>query len=81
MNFMGYDAGTVGNHDIEVGLKIYNRLVNEFDFPWLSANTINTTTQQPYFVPYTTFNVEGVKVAVLGLTTPAIPSWLRYGPK
>ncbi len=76
MNFMGYDAGTVGNHDIEVGPKIYNRLVNEFDFPWLSANTINTSTQQPYFVPYTTFNVEGVKVAVLGLTTPAIPSWL-----
>jgi 2',3'-cyclic-nucleotide 2'-phosphodiesterase/3'-nucleotidase len=76
MNYMRYDAATIGNHDIEVGPNIYNRLVNEFSFPWLSANTINLTTGQPYFKPYQIIERKGVKVAVLGLTTPGIPNWL-----
>ncbi len=76
MNYMRYDAATIGNHDIEVGPSIYNRLINEFSFPWLSANTINLTTGQPYFKPYQIIERKGVKVAVLGLTTPGIPNWL-----
>jgi len=76
MNFMGYDAAVVGNHDIEAGPSIYNRLVKEFDFPWLSANIINTKTKETYFHPYKVFDVSGVRIAVLGLTTPAIPKWL-----
>lgn len=76
MNYMRYDAATIGNHDIEVGPNIYNRLVNEFSFPWLSANTINLTTGQPYFKPYQIIERKGVKIAVLGLTTPGIPNWL-----
>jgi len=76
LNYMKYDAGSVGNHDIETGHPVYDRLKEEFDFPWLSANTIDTATGQPYFKPYTIIQRKGVKVAVLGLTTPHIPKWL-----
>jgi 2',3'-cyclic-nucleotide 2'-phosphodiesterase/3'-nucleotidase len=76
MNYMKYDAASVGNHDIETGHPVYDKIVKEFNFPWLSANTINTSTNQPYFKPYAIINRKGIKIAVLGLTTPAIPNWL-----
>jgi 2',3'-cyclic-nucleotide 2'-phosphodiesterase/3'-nucleotidase len=76
MNYMKYDAASVGNHDIETGHPVYDKIVKEFNFPWLSANTINTSTNQPYFKPYTIINKKGIKIAVLGLTTPSIPNWL-----
>jgi len=76
MNYMKYDAASVGNHDIETGHPVYDKIVKEFNFPWLSANTINTSTHQPYFKPYTIINRKGIKIAVLGLTTPSIPNWL-----
>lgn len=76
MNYMKYNAGSVGNHDIETGHPVYDKIVEEFNFPWLSANTIDTSTNQPYFKPYTIINRKGIKIAVLGLTTPSIPNWL-----
>lgn len=76
MNYMKYDAASVGNHDIETGHPVYDKIVKEFNFPWLSANTIDTSTHQPYFKPYTIINRKGIKIAVLGLTTPTIPNWL-----
>ncbi|MCF6241658.1 MAG: bifunctional metallophosphatase/5'-nucleotidase [Bacteroidales bacterium] len=76
MNFMQYDAATVGNHDIEAGHPVYDKLNKEFNFPWMAANAINTKTGKPYFKPYTILERSGVKIAVLGLITPAIPNWL-----
>jgi 2',3'-cyclic-nucleotide 2'-phosphodiesterase/3'-nucleotidase len=76
MNFMRYDAASVGNHDIEAGPRVYNELTEDFTFPWLSANIIDTRTQQPFFQPYTVVTKNNVRVAVLGLTTPGIPKWL-----
>ena len=76
MNYMKYDAGTVGNHDIETGHDVYDKFNKEINFPWLAANAINTTTNESYFKPYTTIERGGVKIAVLGLITPAIPQWL-----
>lgn len=76
MNFVGYDAATIGNHDIECGPAVYNRLKNEFDFPYLGANVINTNTNAPHFQPYTIIEKEGIKIAILGLTTPSVPNWL-----
>ncbi len=75
-NYMGYDAATIGNHDIEAGHNVYDRLVKEFDFPWLSANAVSTTTGKPYFQPYVLLRRGDVKIAILGLTTPGIPNWL-----
>ncbi len=76
MNYMRYDVGTVGNHDIEAGHKVYDKVQKEFDFPWLAANAINIKTGKPYFKPYVVFKKRGVKIAVLGLITPGIPNWL-----
>lgn len=76
MNFMGYDAATVGNHDIETGHNVYDKFNREINFPWLAANAIKTSDGEPYFKPYTTIERNGIKVAVLGLITPAIPQWL-----
>ena len=76
MNLMGYEAATVGNHDIETGPAIYNKVRREMNFPWLAANAVDKTTGKPYFEPYTIVNRDGHKIAILGLITPGIPNWL-----
>lgn len=76
MNFMQYDAGTVGNHDIEAGHPVYDKLRKEFNFPWMAANAVDKKTGKAYFKPYTVINRKGVKIAILGMITPAIPNWL-----
>ena len=76
MNIMKYDAATIGNHDIETGHRVYDKFREGINFPWLAANAINTETNEPYFEPYTIIDRKGVKIAVLGLITPAIPNWL-----
>lgn len=76
MNYMKYDAATVGNHDIEPGHPVYDKIVKDFRFPWMAANAVDTKTAEPYFKPYTILNRNGVKIAVLGLITPGIPMWL-----
>lgn len=74
--YIGYDAITIGNHDIETGHAVYDRWIRNSSAPVLGANIIDTRTGRPYLKPYTIIDRGGVKVAVLGLLTPAIPAWL-----
>ena len=76
MNYMQYDAGVVGNHDIETGHSVYDRFNKLINFPWLAANAVYKTSGEPYFKPYTIIEREGIKIAVTGLITPHIPNWL-----
>jgi 2',3'-cyclic-nucleotide 2'-phosphodiesterase / 3'-nucleotidase len=76
MNYMGYDAGTVGNHDIEAGHAVYDRLVKQYNFPLLAANAVDSKSGEPYFKPYRIIEKGGIKIAVFGMVTPAIPNWL-----
>ena len=76
LNFMGYAAGSVGNHDIETGHPVYDKLAKEYKFPWMAANSVKTGTNEPAFKPYTIIYRSGIKIAVLGLITPKIPDWL-----
>ena len=76
MNYMEYDAGTVGNHDIEAGHAVYDRVAKEYNFPLLAANAVDIKTGKPYFKPYQIIKKDGLKIAVFGLVTPAIPNWL-----
>jgi 2',3'-cyclic-nucleotide 2'-phosphodiesterase / 3'-nucleotidase len=76
MNHMKYDAATVGNHDIEAGPEVYNKVKEQMKFPWLAANVIDKKTSQPYFQPYVILNRSGVKIAVLGLLTTAVPDFI-----
>lgn len=75
MNYMKYDAGTIGNLDIELGHEVYDKLNEEFNFPWLAANAIDVNSGKPYFKPYSIFNRKGIKIAVLGTTLPNITYW------
>jgi 2',3'-cyclic-nucleotide 2'-phosphodiesterase / 3'-nucleotidase len=75
MNYMQYDVATIGNHDIEAGHAVYDKLKNEFKFPWLAANAVKKD-GSPYFEPYKIVLKDGVKIAVLGLITLGIPKWL-----
>ena len=76
MNYLDYDAVVVGNHDIEPGKSVYDKVTKEMDMPYLAANAIDTKTGKPYFDAYTILNRNGVKIAVIGLTNPNIPNWL-----
>lgn len=76
LNHLHYGAATTGNHDIEAGHAVYDRLRREYDFPLLAANAVDVTTGKPYFEPYTVIRRKGLKIIVFGLITPSVPNWL-----
>lgn len=76
MNFMGYSAGNMGNHDVETGNAVFNRWAGDCRFPVLGANVVDVATGKPHFKPYEVLERDGVKIAILGMITPAIPMWL-----
>lgn len=76
LNYMRYDVGNMGNHDVETGHAVYDRWVSQCDFPILGANIVDVKTGKPYLKPYEVLERNGVKVVVLGMITPAVPSWL-----
>ena len=73
MNFMGYDVANMGNHDVETGHAVYDRWVADCAFPVLGANIVRTDTGEPYLKPYQILERDGVRIAILGMITPAIP--------
>src|SRR6266436_1425990 len=75
MNALGYDAMVVGNHEFNFGLANLDRARADARFPWLSANTELASGSGKPFARYLLKTVGGVKVAVIGVTTPAVPSW------
>jgi 2',3'-cyclic-nucleotide 2'-phosphodiesterase/3'-nucleotidase len=78
MNALHYDAMAVGNHEYNFGLQVLEKARREAQFPWLSANTCNNQVKGDptnYYKPYIIKEVQGVRIGVLGLTTPGIPNW------
>lgn len=73
---IGYDAVVVGNHDIETGHPVYDRMVKTMKVPFLAANAIRTDNGKPYFQEYVTLRRHGLNVTVIGFTNPNIKSWL-----
>ena len=79
VDYMGYDAIIVGNHDIETGHEVYDKVnaeLAERGIPWLGGNAVRTDDGQPYFPIYATFDRAGLKVAVLGFTNANMKAWL-----
>ena len=90
--FLGYDAVIVGNHDIEAGHGVYDRVKAELTVPYLAANAAqdrdengvadmeenasNRLVSDSYFLPYTVADRGGVRVAIVGMTNGNIKSWL-----
>lgn len=75
MNALGFDAMAVGNHEYNFGPAVFDKARREARFPWLSANTLRTSDQQPAFPTHVIKEIAGVRVAILGLTTPGVPHW------
>lgn len=75
MSSLNYDAMTVGNHEYNFGLKVLEKARSEAKFPWLSANTYDKGKQQPHYKPYIVKEMAGVRIGILGLTTPGVPNW------
>ena len=79
VSYMKYDAVAVGNHDIETGHPVYDKVAAQLaahGIPFLGANAVRTDDGTPYFQPYKVFRRAGLKVAVLGLTNPNMKAWL-----
>lgn len=74
--YMGYDAIVAGNHDIETGHNVYDRIMREMNVPFLAANAVRTDNGRPYFQDYVIVRRHGLKIAILGFTNPGIPGWL-----
>ena len=77
VNYLQYDAQTMGNHDVETGHTVYDKWIKETNCPILGANIVETATGRPYVFPYTIVERKGVRIAVIGMLTPAIPNWLH----
>jgi len=76
--YMKFDAVTVGNHDIETGHAVYDRLNRQFTkvgIPFLAGNAIKAD-GTPYFKEYTVVRRAGLKVLILGYTNANIKNWL-----
>ncbi|MEO7083402.1 MAG: 5'-nucleotidase C-terminal domain-containing protein [Gemmatimonadaceae bacterium] len=76
MNTIGYDAAAVGNHEFNYGLNTLDRAVKQADFPFISANIYNTNGELRYR-PWAISTRRGVKIAIVGATTPGVMLWDR----
>jgi len=69
MNLIGYDAMAVGNHEFDNALDVVEMQRKLADFPMLAANIYDKETGERYFDAYKVFDVNGLRIAVIGLTT------------
>ena len=69
MNMIGYDAMAVGNHEFDNPLSIVEMQRSLANFPMLAANIYDKATGERYFDAYKIFTVNGLNIAVIGLTT------------
>lgn len=79
MGYMKYDAIAVGNHDIETGHPVYDRVTKDLESygaPFLAANAIRTDNGKAYFPEYKIFTKAGLRIAVIGYTNANIKAWL-----
>jgi 2',3'-cyclic-nucleotide 2'-phosphodiesterase (5'-nucleotidase family) len=71
MNALNFDAMAIGNHEFDWGRSVLAHLQASAHFPFLSANVTDRKGQPlPGVEPYTLLERKGVKVAVIGITTP-----------
>ena len=75
MNYMGYDAWTLGNHEFNFGVDTLKSILAQAEMPVLAANIKNADGSYLTGAGYTIVERGGVNVAVIGVTTPNIPRW------
>jgi 2',3'-cyclic-nucleotide 2'-phosphodiesterase/3'-nucleotidase len=79
MKYMGYDAIAWGNHDVETGHAVYDRVQRELvkdGIPFLAANAVRNDNGKSYFPQYKLVDKADLRIAVLGYENANIRSWL-----
>jgi 5'-nucleotidase len=85
LNALGFDVGTVGNHEFDEGVQEMLRLIHGgrhpatgyfegADFPYICANVVDKRTKQPILPPHLIKKVNGVPVGFIGVVTKTTPS-------
>lgn len=87
MNMMGFDVGTLGNHEFDQGVEALKTQIfggvdpkdsqvthAGSDFDYINANVVDSTTGEPIINPYVIKEVGGVKIGFIGVVTKATPS-------
>ncbi|SFB25436.1 MULTISPECIES: bifunctional 2',3'-cyclic-nucleotide 2'-phosphodiesterase/3'-nucleotidase [unclassified Bacillus (in: firmicutes)] len=89
LNEIGFDAGTIGNHEFDEGVAEMLRLINGgehaatvekygafegADFPYVAANVQYKDSKELILDPYTIKEVDGVKIGIIGVVTKSTPS-------
>ncbi|MFO7171447.1 MAG: 5'-nucleotidase C-terminal domain-containing protein [Bacillota bacterium] len=85
LNYMGFDVGTVGNHEFDEGVAELLRLVRGgrhpktgyfpgAAFPYTVANVVDAETGDPILPPYVVKAVNGVRLGFIGVVTPETPT-------
>ncbi len=80
MNALNYDAVAIGNHEFDWGVPVLSEMLGELSAPPLAANLIAGPDAPAAFhrvLPFVVKEVDGLRVAIVGLTTPNIPNWSR----
>ncbi|WP_414838570.1 bifunctional metallophosphatase/5'-nucleotidase [Carnobacterium sp. TMP28] len=75
LNRMAYDVGIIGNHEFNYGQNYLRQAISAAHYPVLSANILNEASQPAFGKAYEIIEKDGLKIAVLGLTTVYIPNW------
>ena len=73
MNAAGYDLATLGNHEFDYGMDGCMAAIEAADFPYVSCNfyhEANGVAGENVLDSYKVFEMGGVKIAFIGITTP-----------
>lgn len=75
LNAMDLDVSAVGNHEFDQGAAdMDDRVIPMSEFPWIGANIRDAQTGEHLYDPYSIHEVDGVRVAFIGLITEDMPS-------
>lgn len=74
--YMGYDALVLGNHDIETGHKVYDRVASQLKVPYMAMNAVRDGSDKSYFDSCAVLERDGIKFLVIGYDNANIKGWL-----
>jgi 5'-nucleotidase / UDP-sugar diphosphatase len=86
-NYLKYDAWIIGNHEFDWGIEVFQNALARSAMPVLAANSLLEgkaageflDTQNPFakVQPFILKEIAGIKIAIVGVTTPGMPFWFR----
>jgi 2',3'-cyclic-nucleotide 2'-phosphodiesterase/3'-nucleotidase/5'-nucleotidase len=75
MNFIGYTAATLGNHEFNFNKTVVAKYMSTASFPFVVGNVRNIADNSLVFQPYIIKEIDGVQVGILGFTNENVPTW------